>query len=144
MSEKKPRERKHDFDRMRSAAMGIIASVAHNRLSHAALLDLRQDELFSRVEWKRLSGHRQQELLGMLRGAEAAWHACGAIVWTHTVAGQVHVSPLPWGHDYGEIESSAHRWSADLSRVWFPGSNLMEPYARLAADENSQAETEAQ
>lgn len=139
MTTKKARERTHDMSRMRGAVVSLIARVARERLSHAEMLDMRQSDVFNRPEWARLTGTSQQELLGMIRGAEQAWHFCDAIVWTHTVKGQVYIAPLPTDLEYSEIESSAHRWAADLTRVWFGDSNAMEPYARLEAADAADA-----
>lgn len=111
----KPRERKHDFQTMRSETGGLIARWAREQWTHAHMLEERQRRLFDCSAWQRLTSAHKAELLGMLRGAVEAFHASGAVVWTHLHNG----APIPTeafaklGVSYSELdpELSLHRWA---------------------------------
>jgi hypothetical protein len=103
---------------MHSAATDIISQVAREKLSSRDMLDLRDERMFHQPEWPRLRAVYQQELLGMLRGAERAWLACGAIIRTHTVDGKCFAASLPDRAEDCKIEASGYRWAADLTRTW--------------------------
>ena len=110
---RKPRERRGDALVCRNHVTRIIRGVSIGHKSHAEMLDMRS-ELFARDEWKRLPGYVQSEFLGYMRGAELAWHATGAIVWTHTL-------------DSGET-------------VWIPKSVLDDDSEVYDEDKNSEGE----
>jgi fructose-1,6-bisphosphatase/inositol monophosphatase family enzyme len=118
---KRARERKDDMQSVTGLMHGVIALVAHETRSHADMRDLTVSRVFSSPAYRRLTAANQRYLLGMWQGAVAAWEACGAIVWTHEVGGEIFTREQ-WqatGRPYSEIDSdrSSFRWASNL-KVW--------------------------
>jgi hypothetical protein len=115
------KERKHDYTNMVCEMRRVIAQVGHEKLSHDRMLDLRQQHVFANDSYKRLTAIHQAAICAMTDAATQAWHACGAIVWTHEVNGKIVVSQSE-DYDVSAIDTtkSRHRWANGFN-VWYEG-----------------------
>lgn len=124
----KPRARfnVNRFRRMVGIAHGMISACIRGEWSHEGWLYERKQRIFGDPAWQRMTLCEQQEIRGMLVGAEAVFHAAQLIIWAHWMDGK-HISVEEFkaqGGDYAALDTdkSAHVW-AKSRKVWFGGGS---------------------
>lgn len=109
MKTRKPSERANDFSIVYAKTVSLIGRVIHEQLSHSEWIGLRDLEIFQSDEWPRLSGARQQQIIGMFHGMRESI-LVGMLVWCHLWAGAYRTSSeLPEGA-FRDINPDQSNW----------------------------------